>query len=106
MPGRTSTTGTCSAARRGSSHLAGLAFGIYWGYRGHGWLEKWGRWQEKTRRGAWEAKRQEQLQTEEQVDQILEKIKTDGINSLSRREKKLLELATRQKKTRDRRYGF
>lgn len=87
-------------------HLAGLAFGIYWGYRGQGWLNRWSQWHQRARRGAWETKRREELGLEEHVDQILDKVKHDGINSLTRREKKLLEEATRRKQARDRQHGF
>ena len=68
-----------------------------------GWFT---RWREKAKQGAWEAKRKEQELLEKRVDAILDKVKRDGINSLSRHEKKLLEDATRQQQAADRKHGL
>lgn len=68
-----------------------------------GWFA---RWREKAKRGAWEAKRKEQELLELRVDAILEKVKREGINSLSRREKKLLEQATQKQQATDRKHGL
>lgn len=78
-------------------HLAGLAFGVYWGYRGSGVMQRFGQWRQATKQGAWEAQRQRTLDIEVEVDRILEKVKRDGIQSLTRGEKKMLEEATRRK---------
>jgi Zn-dependent protease len=58
-----------------------------------------------VRNGAW-AKRQRQLAEEQaEVDRILEKIHTDGINSLTRKEKKTLSQATRHQREREEELG-
>ena len=87
-------------------HLAGLAFGIVWGYRGH-IVTRW--WQGRTdhrRQGSWEAQRRTMQDLEDEVDQILDKVRREGINSLTRREKELLETATRLQQEADRRHGL
>ncbi len=85
-------------------HLAGLAFGIIWGYKGHLWTHAWQQKREAVRRGAWEAKRREQQGLEDDVDKILEKVHRDGINSLTRREKRKLETATKDQRDQDHRH--
>lgn len=87
-------------------HLAGLAFGVYWGYRGGVWTGKWQQARERARQGAWEAKRREALLLERRVDAILEKVKEHGIGSLTRSEKKTLEEATKRQQMEDRRHGL
>lgn len=78
-------------------HLAGLAFGIAWGYRGDSWTSSWRRWRKKLEQGRWEAKQEQRLVREEEVDRILEKVHREGVNSLTRSEKKTLADATRQR---------
>ncbi|MFQ5411463.1 MAG: rhomboid family intramembrane serine protease [Phycisphaerae bacterium] len=87
-------------------HLAGLAFGVYFGYRGEGWMRRIARWQERTRQVTWEARRREVLERDQRVDRILEKVNREGIASLSRKEKKLLADATREQQTSDRKHGL
>jgi membrane associated rhomboid family serine protease len=87
-------------------HLAGLAFGILWGFRGNVISRWWSSRKLRRQQGTWEAKRREMLSLEQQVDQILEKIRREGINSLTRHEKHLLEEATRRQQEADRRHGL
>ena len=87
-------------------HLAGLAFGVYFGFRGEGWMRKIAQRQDRARQNTWEARRREALQLDEQVDRILEKVNREGINSLSRKEKKLLAEATREHQAADRKHGL
>jgi len=68
-----------------------------------GWFA---RWREKTQRAGWEAKRREMLELEEKVDRILDKVREQGIGSLTRHEKKLLEEATKRKQAEDRKHRF
>jgi len=57
------------------------------------------------RKGAW-AKKQRQLAEEQaEVDRILEKIHTEGLNSLTRKEKKILAQATRHQREREEEIG-
>lgn len=59
----------------------------------------------RIRKGAW-ARKQRQLATEQaEVDRILEKVHREGINSLSRRERKILAGATQRQRERDRAAG-
>ena len=87
-------------------HLAGLAFGVYWGYRGQGRMNRWDQRKARARQGAWDAKRQEMLRDELRIDAILQKVKDQGIGSLSRGEKKALEQATKQHQAQDRGHGL
>lgn len=87
-------------------HLAGMVFGLAWGYRGQKWTGKWQQWRERAQRAGWEAKRQDLLHLEEKVDRILDKVREQGIGTLTRHEKKLLEEATKRKQAEDRRHGF
>lgn len=85
-------------------HLAGLAFGVAWGYRGHLWSHRWGQWRANMKRGAWDARHQEQHALDGEVDQILEKVQNQGINSLTRLEKRKLQAATKLHQEEDRRH--
>lgn len=87
-------------------HLAGLAFGVVWGYRGHVVTRWWHARADRRRQGSWEAQRREMQNLEEEVDHILDKVRREGINSLTRREKQLLETATRLQQEADRRHGL
>lgn len=85
-------------------HLAGLAFGIAWGYRGHLWTRRWDHWRDNLKRGAWKAKRHDMQATEDDVDRILDKVRREGIGSLTRQEKRKLETATKTQREADRRH--
>jgi membrane associated rhomboid family serine protease len=52
--------------------------------------------------GAWKRKMQKRQAAEEEIDRILKKIKDEGIASLSRTEKKILQDATRRQQAEDR----
>jgi len=51
----------------------------------------------RINQGAWRRKLQRRSEQQDQVDRILDKIRRDGINSLSAREKKILRQATRRR---------
>jgi len=83
-------------------HLAGGAFGLFFGYYGHRvwhWLDTR---DSRKKESQWRAQRAKAQQLQDQVDAILEKVKREGINSLSAREKKMLETATKQQNSADR----
>jgi len=92
-------------------HVAGAATGvvIFWAW---GFLPKVqlgsgkvGQFVERQRQGSW-SRKQKQLAIEQvEVDRILAKVHEQGIPSLSRRERKLLEKATRRKQEQDRSLG-
>jgi membrane associated rhomboid family serine protease len=87
-------------------HLAGLAFGIAWTYRGGFLSERWSQWRTAVDSGRWEAKQRRRAAEMEEVDRILEKVLREGMNSLSRGEKKTLAVATRREQEADRRHGL
>ncbi len=51
---------------------------------------------EKMNQGAWEKKQQRQAAEQKSIDEILEKVHSQGINSLTRKEKKTLADATKR----------
>jgi len=75
-----------------AAHLAGMAAGA--GY------VLWGPLLEKRRanakRGVWESKIVRQQMFQAEVDRILDKVHSNGITSLTRKEKKILQEASRQ----------
>lgn len=87
--------------------MAGVGVLYYWGVmpnvrfgsgRGPGIVSR-------LKKGAW-ARRQRKLAAEQvEVDRILEKVHQEGINSLSRRERKMLAEATQRQRERDRQTG-
>jgi membrane associated rhomboid family serine protease len=79
-------------------HLAGLAFGIAWGYRGHRWLGWWEDWHDRRRERRRQAGYERQQATQEAVDRILEKVHRGGLASLSRAERRTLEAASRRER--------
>ncbi len=62
------------------------------------------RWKQRRIEGRWRDERRKAQHLQDQVDAILEKVKRDGINSLSNREKKMLEEATKQQNSADRQH--
>ncbi|HOD81596.1 MAG: Rhomboid protease GlpG [Planctomycetes bacterium ADurb.Bin126] len=84
------------------AHLGGMLAAALWiwlfpkvaraGAQAHGRLQK----------GAWDKKMKAQARERAEVDRILQKIHDEGINSLTRREKKLLQDATRQQQKEER----
>jgi membrane associated rhomboid family serine protease len=84
-----------------AAHLAGLAFGILWPLYGS---RLSGRMQEfKTSRqaGAWERKMEQRAKEAARVDEILKKVHEKGMHSLTSREKKFLEEASRRQRMED-----
>jgi len=64
------------------------------------------RWKQKRAEGRWRAARQAEAELQQKVDAILDKVKRDGIGSLSSREKKMLEAATKRQNAEDRKFGL
>lgn len=63
------------------------------------------KWKQKKQQGRWKAERERAAAEQLKVDAILDKVKTQGIASLTNKEKKLLEDATRRQNEMDRRHG-
>lgn len=80
-------------------HLAGLAFGIAWGYRGSRWTNKWNAWRDRSRQQVIVQHRRKEEDLERSVDDILDKVHREGMQSLTRREKQILEEASRRQRT-------
>jgi membrane associated rhomboid family serine protease len=59
----------------------------------------------RLRKGAWERKQRRLAAEQAEVDRILEKVHHEGIQSLSRRERKILATATERQRERDRQAG-
>ena len=56
----------------------------------------------RVKRGAWERKVQQRRDEQAEIDRILDKIRTEGIASLTRKEKRALKEATRRQQREDR----
>lgn len=79
------------------AHLAGMAAGAAYVLSGPWWQ----RLKARSRTGRWESKIAQQRALELQLDSILEKIHQHGVGSLTQREKKILQEATRAEQIRD-----
>lgn len=64
-----------------------------------------GKWRRKWQEGAWERRQRKIAADDTEVDRILAKVHDQGIQSLSRSERKTLERATRRQQGTDRRAG-
>ncbi|MDH4202147.1 MAG: rhomboid family intramembrane serine protease [Phycisphaerae bacterium] len=74
------------------AHLTGLAVGfLYVKYKP--WYTQW---RMERQKGAWIRKIEQERNFHSEVDRILDKIKRDGIGSLNKREKEILQEATRR----------
>lgn len=86
------------------AHLGGLAFGWFRVRRSRPSARARST---KRNQGRWEQKRRRELASlmheEEEVDRILAKVHEEGLTSLSRKEKKILQRATDRQKDEDRR---
>ena len=59
----------------------------------------------QPRSGAWERKQRRLAVEQAEVDRILAKVHESGVKSLTRKEKKTLQKATKQQKEQDRQFG-
>jgi len=85
-----------------AAHLAGLAYGVLWPLYGQRYFQQF---RTKQTQGAWARKVQRQADGEKRVDEILDKIQREGMGSLSRQEKKVLEQASAKQKDQQSSYG-
>jgi len=88
-------------------HLAGLVFGVWWAMKGQDWWDnsEW-RWKPKRRSPARRNESFQQRMAAQQadndlVDRILDKVRMEGLNSLTDREKQALHEATERQRRRD-----
>jgi len=82
-----------------AAHLAGLAFGVLWAAYGPGSVRSFVR---RRREGAWQRNLQRRQREQAEVDRILDKIRRQGIASLTRREKRTLRQATARQQREER----
>ncbi|MBN2064300.1 MAG: rhomboid family intramembrane serine protease [Sedimentisphaerales bacterium] len=75
-------------------HLGGMATGFAWIM----WRPLWQKKVSAIKEGAFQAKQQEQVNLEYEVDRILAKVHSQGIHSLTSREKQILQQATENQK--------
>ncbi len=108
---------TCDRERKMTRASASVESG-YMGYDfsgGYSTLDKssgksskpgfFARRKQEKQQGRWRAERERAAAEQAQVDIILEKVKNQGIASLSNKEKRMLEEATRRQNEADRRHG-
>ena len=75
-------------------HLGGMATGYLWVMgKAH-----FGQMGIKLQKGTWEKKQQKRAQLQYEVDRILAKVHQEGIHSLTRKEKQILQKATEDQK--------
>jgi membrane associated rhomboid family serine protease len=87
--------------------LGGLALLYFWGFstsRPSGGKSKMAAWMTKRRKGAWERRTREQRAEQQEVDRILAKVGSSGMHSLTRRERRTLEQATKRQQQREREF--
>jgi membrane associated rhomboid family serine protease len=75
-----------------AAHLSGIAVGVAFVYL----RPRFVNWRLERNKGAWDRKIQGERQFQVEVDRILEKIHQQGIGNLTRKEKQLLQEATRR----------
>jgi membrane associated rhomboid family serine protease len=75
-----------------AAHLTGLAVGFLY-VRYKPWYTQW---RMERKKGAWSRKIEHERNFHSEVDRILDKIRRDGIHSLNKREKQILQEATRR----------
>jgi len=78
------------------AHLGGAGVGAIWLWGLPSLRDLKGATAGKIRRGAWQRKMERRRQAEAEIDRILQKIHDQGLQSLSRKERKTLRQATRQ----------
>lgn len=83
-----------------AAHLAGLAAGAIYVFS-QPWREKF---KLRTGAGRWQQKMVRRQALKMELDRILEKIQSEGIANLSRKEKKILEQATRAEQSQEKRF--
>jgi membrane associated rhomboid family serine protease len=89
-----------------AAHLGGMLFGALWCWRGlrlgssPGWIRNF---QQRRERSTWQREMQRQQALQAEVDRILAKVHDQGIQSLTRREKRALAEATARQREQDNR---
>ena len=84
----------------GVAHFGGLLGGAYWIWLHPRVSGARTRMRVKMNQGAWQKKLRQQGEEEKSIDEILQKVHDQGINSLTAKEKKTLAQATRKQRER------
>lgn len=92
-----------SEAMSDVAHLGGAGMAAFWIWGLPRVAARFGAARQRRQRGTWNRKLHEQQALQVQIDAVLHKIHTQGLTSLSGKEKKLLKEATRRQKEEDRR---
>jgi membrane associated rhomboid family serine protease len=85
-----------------AAHFGGMVAGGLWVWLGPRLRNARADAQQRINNGAWERKMRREQQTQAEVDRILDKIRREGIGSLSSREKRILQDATEKQRKQDR----
>ncbi len=79
-----------------AAHLGGAVMGAFWVWVLPRFQIAAGEANLKRKQGAWDRKMKQRASEQAEIDRILDKIKLDGLNSLSRSEKHTLQQATKR----------
>jgi membrane associated rhomboid family serine protease len=85
-----------------AAHFGGMVAGGVWVWLGPRLRNARAEARQRINNGAWERKMRRQQQDQAEVDRILDKIRREGIGSLSSREKRILQDATEKQRRQDR----
>ncbi len=81
-----------------AAHLGGMIGATAWILLGKRVRGAVGGQVDRINRGAWERKLRQQADEQAQVDRILDKVRNEGLDSLTRKERKALKDATRRQR--------
>ncbi|MBN1942944.1 MAG: hypothetical protein JW849_06585, partial [Phycisphaerae bacterium] len=84
-----------------AAHFGGMVAGGLWVWLGPRIGSARAEARRKINHGAWERKMRREQQDQAEVDRILDKIRREGLQSLSSREKRILQNATEKQRHQD-----
>jgi membrane associated rhomboid family serine protease len=85
-----------------AAHFGGMVAGGLWVWLGPKFREARAQTRQRLNEGAWERKMRREADDQAEVDRILEKIRREGLGSLTGREKRTLQQATERQREKDR----
>lgn len=88
-----------------AAHFGGMVIALVWLVVLPRLREHSAETRQKLNEGTWQRKQQQQARQDEDIDRILAKIRREGIDSLTSREKKTLKDATERQRREDRKIG-
>jgi membrane associated rhomboid family serine protease len=84
------------------AHLGGAVAAGVWVFLGPRLRQGWMRRRRQAGKGAWDRRLREQVQDQQRIDEILDKIRREGIGSLTSKEKRILRDATKRQRKQER----